>query len=370
MTSAVIAEVPAYQDMTSAAQRAIIDEHSQEHARAVIDCIRTWNLPSPEALAFVKERAALRAYQQLPLSALLHAYRVGHRTVWERLVRILADFPSPMDATLALTTMTLTYTELISGALAEGYVEHQRATLMHVDRARRDLLETLLNGDAESHASMRELAPGFALVAGADYLVVVLTSHSREMDSSASDTLQRHLALAIPQPFVVVRHREVVAVVPVARARPSSVAHLVRQAHAELNRGGDQWVGGISTLCSGLGEVARGYQEARHSLPSSGVRALLELRVHDYVLEHADGTALRMIPQSARRVLTSEPVLVETLQAYAQAEMSVRDAASILFVHPNTVVYRLEKLSRLLGRGVQRFSDLVEVLTWLRLLEL
>jgi DNA-binding PucR family transcriptional regulator len=49
--------------------------------------------------------------------------------------------------------------------------------------------------------------------------------------------------------------------------------------------------------------------------------------------------------------------------------MSVRDTATVLCVHPNTVNYRLEKLSRLLERDVTRFSNLVEVITWLRVLQ-
>lgn len=375
MTAAVIAEIPVYHNMTSPRQHATIHDHSLEHAQAVVDYIRTWSLPGADALAFVKARAALRATQQLPLSALLHAYRVGHRTVWERLVRMLAEFDNPLEATLALTTLTLSYTELISTTLAEGYVDYQRSALMQVSRVRRDLLEALLQGTTDSGADVLELASSFALVPGADFLVVVMspsleTEHvSADAENRAADTLRRHLALGVAQPFVVVRHREVISIAPVARARPSAVAHLVRLAHAEIGSSGMNWIAAISTICSGLGEVARGYHEARQALPSAGVRVLLEQRVFDYMVQHADGTAARMIPDSARRVLLSEDqVFVETLCAYARAEMSLRDTAVGLCVHPNTVTYRLEKLSRLLERDVTRFSNLVEVLTWLRLL--
>jgi DNA-binding PucR family transcriptional regulator len=181
----------------------------------------------------------------------------------------------------------------------------------------------------------------------------------------------------VAQPFVVMRHGELISIASLARARWAAIAQLVRHAHSELGQRGEAWAGGISTVCAGLVEVARGYQEARLAFESAaaegGVCALLELRVHDFVLEHADGTAVRMIPPSARRLLESvasgDRVLLETLRAYARAEMSVRDAADSLDVHPNTVSYRLEKLSRLLDRDVSRFSDLVEVLSWLRILD-
>jgi sugar diacid utilization regulator len=383
MTSAVISEIPIYSAMTAPEQRAAIHAHSVQHVNAIIGAIQSWTLPSAGELAFVKERAALRATQQVPLSEMLHAYRLGHRTVWERLVRILSDFSDVLDASLALTTLTLSYTELISSAVAEGYIDHQRGILMQLDRSRRDLLDSILLGTVNERADTLKLASNFALVPGADFVVVVMNRvaasavRSGDAESRAAEALRRHLSLGVAQPFVVVRHGEVVSIAPLSRARASSIAHLVRLAHSELTAAGESWAAGVSTVCAGLAEVARGYREAREAIgsatASASVCALLEQSVHDYVVEHADSTAIRMIPPAARRLLASDAagdrMLVETVQAYTKAEMSVRDAADGLAVHPNTVSYRLEKLGRLLGRDVCRFSDLVEVMTWLRLVE-
>ena len=123
MTTAVIDEIPEYATVAAPGQRQIVFEHSLDHVFAVVRAVRTWSLPSGYELAFVRERAALRATQHVPLSALLHSYRLGHRTVWGRLVQLLAGLDNILDASRALTTLTLSYTELISGALAEGYVE-------------------------------------------------------------------------------------------------------------------------------------------------------------------------------------------------------------------------------------------------------
>jgi sugar diacid utilization regulator len=40
-----------------------------------------------------------------------------------------------------------------------------------------------------------------------------------------------------------------------------------------------------------------------------------------------------------------------------------------LSVHPNTVTYRLAKVKQVLGRDPMRFSDLVELLAWLRIVK-
>jgi hypothetical protein len=429
MTAAVFDEIPEYGGMSSSGARATVLEHSVEHVRAVVLAVRSWSLPTADELRFVNQRAALRAGQRVPLSALLHSYRLGHRTVWERMVRVLARLDNDLNAALALTTLTLNYTELISAALAEGYVERQRGMLVQLDRDRRDLLETLLHGTLDRPGDELQRASRFALVPGGDFLVVVLTclgdaALARSADparawpagagrgragapigevlssdpgrdepagagqrraggpigevlSSAAEVLRHHLSMGVAQPFVVVRHGEVVSIAPVARARPAAIARLARLAHAELAQRGEWCAVGISTVCAGLGEVARGYQEARYAVesvtPEAGVRVLLDLRVSDYLVDRADGTALRMIPPAARRFLESpapgDRMLVDTLLAYAAAELSIRQAADRLAVHPNTVTYRLHKLGRVLERDLSTFSDLVEVVTWAQVID-
>ena len=394
MTAAVFDEIPEYGAIATSAARATVLEHSVDHVRAVVLAVRTWSLPTAAELSFVNARAALRAGQRIPLSALLHSYRLGHRTVWERMVRVLARLDNDLNAALALTTLTLSYTELISAALAEGYVERQRGMLVQLDRDRRDLLETLLRGAVDRPAEELQRASQFALVPGGDFLVVVMTCLSGAMLygagdqgyvgtptgetlSSAAEVLRHHLSMGVAQPFVVVRHGEVVSIAPVARARPAAIARLVRLAHAELAQRGARCAVGISTLCAGLGEVARGYLEARYAVesvaPEAGVRVLLDLRVSDYLVERADGTALRMIPPAARRFFESsapgDRILVDTLLAYAAAGLSLRLTADRLAVHPNTVTYRLHKLGRVLERDLSTFSDLVEVVTWAQVID-
>jgi len=288
-----------------------------------------------------------------------------------------------LEASLALTTLTLSYTKLISGALAEGFLERERSLLLERDRDRRDLLENILRGTVDSQADAMRVASSFALVPGGEFLVVDMISLTEsgaptaETLTRAAETLRRHFAVGIAQPFVVVRHAEIVSIAPLARARPTAIAHLVRQAHAEISQAGRRWAAGLSTVCAGLGEVARGYAEARLAVELATAQArvcpLLETRVSDYVFERADGTPARMVPVAARRLFESpasaDRLLIETLLAYARADISVREAADQLAVHPNTVSYRLQKLGRLLGRDLSRFSDLVEVLSWQRVIE-
>jgi DNA-binding PucR family transcriptional regulator len=143
---------------------------------------------------------------------------------------------------------------------------------------------------------------------------------------------------------VVIRHTEVVCLTPVAHVRPAALAELVRKSLTQLEQFGIRWSAGLSAVCAGLGEVAR-----------------------------ADETALRIIPSSARQLArsphTDHRLLVDTLLACADAELNIAATSEALSVHPNTVNYRLRKMGQRLGRDLSRFSELVEVLAWFRVLE-
>src|SRR5262249_39944772 len=71
---------------------------------------------------------------------------------------------------------------------------------------------------------------------------------------------------------------------------------------------------------------------------------------------------------SGRRLLESsapaERTLIETVCAYAEADMSVRQAAERLAVHPNTVIYRLGRGGPLLWPGPSRLSGFRDILAW------
>jgi hypothetical protein len=159
------------------------------------------------------------------------------------LVQLLAGLDNILDASLALTTLTLSYTELISGALADCYVERQRQLLVQIDRDQRDLLEDVLRGAFERHVDSPRLTSTFALVPGADFLVLVVHACLTESGPPAGDsltrateTLKRHFALGVAQPFVVIRHAEIISIAPVARARPAAIdTSLARRSPSSSN---------------------------------------------------------------------------------------------------------------------------------------
>lgn len=52
---------------------------------------------------------------------------------------------------------------------------------------------------------------------------------------------------------------------------------------------------------------------------------------------------------------------IETIQAFATADMNISDAASALNVHPNTIRYRLKRIAETTHRDPRTFSGLADL---------
>lgn len=117
---------------------------------------------------------------------------------------------------------------------------------------------------------------------------------------------------------------------------------------------------GVSHLCSSLLFVRQGYKEARDALKtnrlSSGPSSIHFHRTKDVnellrLLPSKDLTQFykHTVQQLKLSNLEEEKSLLDTLFVYMECHCHVSETAKRLFVHRNTVVYRLEKCEELLG---------------------
>jgi DNA-binding PucR family transcriptional regulator len=95
------------------------------------------------------------------------------------------------------------------------------------------------------------------------------------------------------------------------------------------------------------------------------VVALSEAGAYEYMLLSADPMLTRMVSRDLRAALdpstTDGAATAETARAYLECDLSARDAAERLFVHLNTLRYRLHQLEERAGIDLKRFADLVEL---------
>jgi sugar diacid utilization regulator len=172
-----------------------------------------------------------------------------------------------------------------------------------------------------------------------------------------------------------VRHDELVVVVPVPADGAEALATGLIETQRRLAEGQVALAVGVSTAYEGLGGVGDAYREAVSAqdrlLPDAGVVALPAMTMFDYLTLRGDRTASRIVPPQIRQFVSEDlragGALLETLQAYAAADLNAKLAAERLHVHVNTAHYRLAKISERTGCDLRRISDVIELLIATRL---
>lgn len=370
MVEAIKVEIPAY----ARAGAGVIEDvraHCDTHAGLILEVSGANRAPRREELGFAREAAARRVRQGIPLEGLLQAFRVGHLTVWEAILEEAGATPAGRDAAIALARPAMEYIDISSTQVAEAYLKEEQRLLATADRERRDLLEDLLAGRlpvAGERPAATDLDPAGELV-----VTVARPDESRIDDPHAlqqvADTVADHAEEGAVRPLVVVRQREVVGLLPGTDAARA----LRRAAEALRERRGMELRVGLSTACAGFQGVAHAFAEARQALERTGperpVVALTEMSPFEYLVASADSGARRAIADKGRLLLEGDTdgSASETLLAYVAADLNVKQAAERLIVHPNTVRYRLRRISELTGRDIRRFEHLVDLVTVIQL---
>ena len=135
---------------------------------------------------------------------------------------------------------------------------------------------------------------------------------------------------------------------------------------------------GVSHVCSSLLFVRQGYKEARDALKtnrlSSGPSSIHFHRTKDVnellrLLPAKDLTQFykHTVQQLKLNNLEEEKSLLDTLFVYMESHCHISETAKRLFVHRNTVVYRLEKCEELLGVSLKDSDFSLQVRLALRI---
>jgi purine catabolism regulator len=124
---------------------------------------------------------------------------------------------------------------------------------------------------------------------------------------------------------------------------------------------GDGWSAGISdpVSCSELGEGDRQARRARtlgDALWSGrpGLHAYADVEIYDALLGDLDGQRARRVRE--RTVDRLSPELATTLETYLRCGSSVAATAGSLYLHRNTVHYRLRRIEQVTGLDLSRLE--------------
>jgi sugar diacid utilization regulator len=372
----IFSEIPAYETTVDPAFVKDVREHIHEHYAAVLDTLERNHRVTPEDLLFVRKHAAQRV-GQVSVANFIHAFQVGQHVLLDHTVALATDEES-RQAVLSLVSLIPRYFDVVIAHAADVYLEAEQLLASTGERVRRDLLEDLLAEEPVPPGPRLDAARAAGLDQRTPCLVIVALPTTSISDPHAlragATALARACGQAV-QPLTVVRHDEIVVVTPSGPGEPRALAERVAEAQRRLASRGLALAVGVSTVYEGSAAAGPAYREAVSArdrlLGDPGVVALPAMTMFDYLTGHGDGTVRRLVPPAIERFVAEDratgEALLQTLQAYAAADLNVKHAAEQLHVHVNTAHYRLARISERTGCDLRRVSDVIELLIAARL---
>src|SRR6059036_739101 len=112
MIETFVAEIPLYGLLPREQLEGEILAITEENLRLFFRALRSGEALSPSALGDVRQSAARRAEERVPLGAVLTAYHVGARIGWEAIVA--AAGPDETDAVVAAGVRVLGYAQQVT----------------------------------------------------------------------------------------------------------------------------------------------------------------------------------------------------------------------------------------------------------------
>lgn len=336
----VFATVPEYASMVDGA---ILRQSQVQHIRDIFaPLVRN----SPAGIESFAGAARAQARIGLPLSAVMDACRCGLRVYWDAMAGFAVEAgtsgPGLMQAVSALIE---SYDRVVRTSV-ESYREQMRTQIRDEEQRRTTLVQALLEGTVDD-ISLWELADLLCLPHSGPYIVIV--ARAADVDRRVPLHMQSILGdLGIDSAWRLTPDAEIgVAGLP----RPDEqLDAVVRKLTIGVSRVG------VSPPYDDLRSTGKALRMARIALQGATERQ--QVMVFEDMLGSVAAIAPDLAAGMARRVLggldslprTDRETILETFGAWLDNQGSADGAARQLFVHPNTVRYRLRRLEERTGR--------------------
>lgn len=346
LTERIVTEIDIYR--TGVVDRTELHRSVHDNFTFMLGQMSTSDEPD---LSAPRHTGRLRAQQGAPLPEVLRAYRLGFGFLWEELLAEAHRGGGSAVRALTETAASIwSSSDEYSVALTESYREAVADARLHTDRHRSALVEALITGNVTDHGAPWEVAKLLGLPYEGTFVVVAAetTTLGAEPLAEAESRLQPY------------------DVASAWRLQPGQQLGLVSCGRQP-----------VATVLTVLGKLAQG--RVGVSPPFATVDrtpwalrlariALANLPAGGSGVAQFDDSPLGVLvaadPQTAREVTSrvlgrvlaldveDRETLLGTVEAWFDAGGSATAAGRGLFVHPNTVRYRLRRVEELTGRSV------------------
>ncbi|MFJ8128412.1 PucR family transcriptional regulator [Streptomyces hydrogenans] len=346
MALRIRAEVEAYRD-ESLITLDSLRRSCTANADLILTHLRTGGTPDATS---ARVTGRLRAEQGVPLADTLHAYRIGSELLWTELLGEARRRPEVSEG-LLLTESTEFWA--LSGLYAEAVAVAYRETaaeLTSQGRARRAaLLEALFTG-VVTDRTLWEAGRELELPEHGPYVVVAAKADTPDEDPVAGAEAALRQA-NVPSAWRPAPDERLGLIALPTAAAEAACLRVLRRTRARV---------GVSPHFASLRETPQALRFARLALAGQvgtgpGV-ARFDENPLAMVVAAAPAEATHLMERVLRPLLdlpaAERARLLRTLEHWFAAGGSAAGAARSLFVHPNTVRYRLRRVEELTGRSL------------------
>jgi hypothetical protein len=363
-------EIPAYARNDDPAFLADVWDHVKLHNDALIRSLERQSPLTPEELLFIRP-VATRRVGRIPLGEFMGAFRLYNEVFWEAVMETVTD-DEGRAAALSTVSIIMRYINVAATSASEAYVEAESLLQAQGERLRRDLLEDLLDGRPPEPGPKLAAAREAGLEPTVSCLLIAARGVGARPDEhelrSAAASLARAGGPAV-QPLTVVRQEEIVVVRPADGVDAAALAGALGAVQARLAEQGIALAIGMSTvgpledLPAAYGEACAAVERLRET---GGILALPTLRPFDSLTLFGHETANRLVSREVRAFVEEDVeaggLLTTTLLEYVAADLNATVAGERLYVHVNTVRYRLKKIAERTGCDLRRLSEVLDLL--------
>ncbi|MFF4820413.1 PucR family transcriptional regulator [Kitasatospora sp. NPDC001309] len=388
VVAALLERVPVYHRLPREQLTGELTRDTERRIRGLAHAVRT-GLPAPaEEFTAVREAAARRAEEGLPLDAVLLAHHLGLEVCWEFLTRD-AHAGDAADLVL-LNRLLLDQLRRATTAAGAGYLDGQQSAGDRSSTARQSLLTALLAGTPAEEVAARagtELPAGYAVLClsladhpdehspGIDPAIAARRKLRRFLAELDHRTRQSALSTLTPSGGLLLLP------LPSPTNRADGPADGSENGSADGSEDGADWPRLGATLAAaaraaGVPVLAGAAAAVPAEVPGAAALAYEVLdvarafgrppglhRLDDVLLEYQ---LTRPSQARARLAALLEPLadggeLLTTLRIHLAGGLNRRQTASALHLHPNTVDYRLRRIAVLTGLDPARPADVLRI---------
>lgn len=305
----------------------------------------------PAGIEAARTTGRRRAEQGVPLPAILHAYRIGGRYIWETFLAEAGPSAPAREALLQAAAEIWAIIDEYSEAVTEAYRETLAERVRRSTQARTAVVSSLLDGQLGDGSRLWETAATLRLPHQGTFVAVA--AETAAAGDEALPGVERTLRVAdVPSAWRLDAQLQI----GVVALRPRFPIGMLCDQLGSLATGRV----GVSEPYAGLDQTPPAVRQARLACaagtPGSTDLVRYEQRPVAVLLARLPDASGNLAHTILGPVLAlpayDRDVLLDTLRAWFAAKGSAPAAAARLHVHRNTVHYRLRRVEALTGRAL------------------